>query len=128
LGALLGFLWARLGTYSIRGLRKVIGHLVPDPGRGPVTEGGIERVHLLAIGLDFLRGGLLTASGLLLGRGLDAAITPAWPLDGPATVALLALGAAIPAGALVKGLGGWKRRGVLFGAGVLGFLAGSLIL
>jgi hypothetical protein len=86
-------------------------------------------VHLLALGLEFLRGALLTLTGAAVGMWIGAALDPeSWPLSRLPTLGVLALGAAIPAGGLVRGLGGWRRRGFLFGLGTLGFLAGSLFL
>ena len=51
-----------------------------------------------------------------------------WPLSRPLTVGILALGASVPAGGLIRGLGGWRQRGVLLGAGFLIFFLGSLVL
>ena len=127
-GALLGFLMSRLGGLSVRALRRVNGHLVPDPSRREVTPHRIVWAHLGGLSLDFLRGCTLSFVGLVLGRwGADAA-SESWPLGMQGTLILLALGACLPAGAFVRSLGGWRRRGVLFGAGLVGFLLASIVL
>ena len=127
-GALLGFLLTRLGGLSVRFRRKVNGRLVADPSRESVPGREIVRRHLLCIFLDFLRGAALTAAGVAAGLWVGMKLAGAWPLNWQGTVGLLILGAAFPAGALLKGLGGWRRRGILFGTGLLVFLVGGLIL
>jgi mannose/fructose/N-acetylgalactosamine-specific phosphotransferase system component IIC len=127
-GALLGFLLSRLGSYSIRSLRKLNGRIVPDPSRREVTASRILWAHLAAVAMDFGRGCLISGVGLLIGLGLADSVSGRWPLGMSGTMVLLAVGASIPAGALVGTLGGWRRRGALFGAGLAGFLLASLLL
>lgn len=127
-GSLMGFLWTRLGARSVRWLRRVVGRMIPDPSGGEVSTARIVRAHLLAMALDFSRGCVLSVSGLLVGRLLSSVLGPLWPFGMPGTVGILALGACLPAGAYLRRLGGWKRRGIVFGAGVAGFLVGSMLL
>ncbi len=128
LGALLGLLWSRLGTASTLVLRRVNGRLVADPGREEVAPARIVGAQLAALGLDFAPGGLLTLLGLVVGGGLANVLSGTWPLGGAATVGVLALGASVPAGALLRALGGWRKRGILFAGGLMATLAGSLLL
>lgn len=128
LGTLLGFLLSRLGFYSTRFLRKVNGRLAPDPSRKSAEASRVVWAHLGGIGFDFLRGWLLTVLGLLAGLGLAEIAPDVWPLEMPGTLVLLAVGASIPAGAFVGSLGGWRRRGIAFVAGITGFLLASLVL
>ena len=128
LGALLGFLLSRLGARSVLILRRINGRIVPDPSRMDVTPKRIVWAHLGAIALDFLRGSALSFGGLVVGAWLADRLWEAWPLGMSGTLVLLAVGACIPAGAFVGTLGGWKKRGVLFGAGMAGFLLASLVL
>lgn len=128
LGVMLGLVWSRLAGITIRVLRKANAHLVPDPSTGEVTARRITWGHLGAIGLDFLRGGLLTVAGLLVAAGIAPLLEEAWPLSQTATLGLLLVGASVPAGAFIRSLGGWRRRGVLFAAGLMGFLIGSYLL
>lgn len=128
LGVFLGLFWSRLAAVSIRVLRDVNGRLVPDPSRGPVTEGRIVWGHLGAISLDFFRGVGLTAVGLAVAMTLANILDGIWPLSSSHTLGLLLLGASLPAGAFVASLGGWRKRGVLFFAGLAGFLIGAYLL
>jgi len=128
LGALLGFLLSPLSAFSVRILRKINGRLVPDPSRREVTSSRIVWAHLGGLVLDFSRGCLLSLVGLVTGQWVANAASEAWPLEMPGTLALLAIGASIPAGAFLRSMGGWRRRGVLLGAGLAGFLLASLVL
>jgi len=128
LGVTLGLLWSRLAALSNRVLRKVNGTLVPDPSRAPVTSRRIVGAHLACIGLDFCRGGVLTALGLVAARWAAGSLPDVWPVTPSWTLGLLILGASLPAGAFVRSLGGWRKRGVLFAAGAGGFLIGSILL
>jgi hypothetical protein len=128
LGGLLGFLLSRFGAFSTLLLRRINSRLAPDPSRGEVTPSRIVFGHLSAIGLDFARGSALSIGGLLVGRWLAGWASEAWPIGLPGTLVLLAVGASIPVGAFVGTLGGWRKKGLLFGAGFTGFLIASLVL
>ncbi|MFC1575488.1 PTS sugar transporter subunit IIC [Gemmatimonadota bacterium] len=128
LGIFLGLLWSQFGAATVAALRKVNGRLVPDSDGGEVRPSRIVLAHFGGMFLDFLRGCVLTLGGLALGLQAHHLPAGAWPLGVAGTLGLLAVGASVPAGAFVASLGGWRRRGVLFGAGLLGFLAAGLIL
>ncbi len=128
LGTALGLAWSQLGARSIRFVRKINGRLTPDPSEGEVSPPRVVWGHLGALGLDFLRGGTLTLAGLGLAGVFAPLLRGSWGLGMPATLALLTLGASIPAGALLTSLGGWKRRGWVAGAGFLGLLLGGVLL
>ena len=84
--------------------------------------------HLGAVALEFSRGCALSLVGLLAGRLLVELTAGQWPIGLSGTFVLLTVGASLTAGAFVGTLGGWRKRGVLFGAGFAGFLFASLIL
>jgi len=128
LGVVVGLLWSRLAAVSIHLLRKANGRIMPDPTRGVVSSKRIVRAHLTCVGLDFFRGSALTALGLGFARWASSALPGLWPLSPSLTLGILILGAAIPAGAFVRSLGGWRKRGVLFAAGAGGFLIASVLL
>lgn len=128
LGVVVGLVWSRLAALSIHFQRKTNGRIVPDPTRAPVSARRLVGAHLSCIGLDFFRGCVLTLLGLITARFLAGMVGEAWPLGPSLTLGLLILGASLPAGAFVRSLGGWRRRGVLFAAGAGGFLIASLLL
>jgi mannose/fructose/N-acetylgalactosamine-specific phosphotransferase system component IIC len=128
LGVMMGLVWSRLAAFSNHLLRRTNGKIVPDPARAPVSAGPLVRAHLTCLSLDFCRGGLLTVLGILAARPAGRALDGIWPLSPPFTLGFLILGAALPAGAFVRSLGGWRKRGVLFAAGAGGFLIGSILL
>ena len=128
LGVIIGLTFSRLAAFSVRLLRRVNGRIVPDPSRANVSARRIVLAHLGCVGLDFFRGTALTALGLALIRWTTAFLPGVWPLSLSWTLGLLILGASLPAGAFVRSLGGWRKRGVLFAAGAGGFLIGSFLL
>lgn len=128
IGVLVGLAGARIGGFTVGLLRKVNGRIVPDPARGRVTPIRVTASHLSAIFLDFLRGSVLVASVLGLAVVLGGWAGEAWPLSGEATEGLLLAGAAVSLGALFRTLGGWRRRRILFLAGlVVGLTAVGLL-
>jgi PTS system mannose-specific IIC component len=127
-GSVFGLLLSRAGAQSTRAMRRITARIVADPSQKEVTYGQVTWGHLAGVTLDFFRGCLLTLFGLTAGAWVATTPTHHWPLAMPGTLAVLAIGAAIPAGAFVGSLGGWRKRGVLFGAGVVGFFLASLIL
>jgi mannose/fructose/N-acetylgalactosamine-specific phosphotransferase system component IIC len=128
LGALMGFLWSRLGGVSIRLRRKINGRLVPDPSEENVSASRVLWAHMGGLALDFFRGSVLSILGLGVGRGLAQVVGDAWPLGMSATLGLLVVGACVPAGAFMESLGGWRRRKTIFAVGLAGFLLGSIFL
>ena len=127
-GVFVGLLLSRFGSLSTKILRRVNGRIASDPSRMEVSASRVIWAHLACVGLDFVRGCLLTLLGLWIGSWMAEAPLGIWPLRWPGTLALVAIGATIPAGALVGSLGGWRKRGKLFGAGLVLFLLVSLVL
>jgi hypothetical protein len=128
LGTLMGLVWSQLAARSIRSLRRLNGRLAPDPSSPVVSARRVALGHLGAVAVDFGRGVALTLAGLVVGAWLASNLGGIWPLGAAETYALLALGAAMPAGALIATLGGWRRRKVVFGVGFTATLLGSLLL
>jgi PTS system mannose-specific IIC component len=128
LGVMMGLVWSQLAGITIHLLRKVNAHLVPDPSRGQVTPPRIFWGHLAGMGLDFVRGAFLTLAGVVVAIYAARLLEGSWPLSQTGTVGVLLVGLSIPTGAFIQSLGGWRKRGVLFVAGLLGFLIGSYLL
>lgn len=127
-GVMLGLVWSRLAAVSNHILRRTNGRIVPDPARAPVTVRRIVLAHSACLGLDFCRGVILTGLGILVVQVSTDPLMGRWPLSPPLTLGLLILGASMPAGAFIRSMGGWRKRGVLFAAGAGGFLIGSMLL
>jgi len=128
LGCLMALAWGQLGGWSIVVLRRVNGRVAPDPFQGPVAPAMAEWSHVTAMGMDLVRGTVLTGMGILVGVGVVGPAAQSWPLGVDATVGLLLVAAALPAGVLLRTLGGARRRGFLFAVGAAAGLAGGLLL
>ena len=124
----MALVWGQIGSVSIVMMRRANGRIVPDPFEGPVDPLAAEFAHLKALALDFLRGTVLTTVGVLVGTALVAPSARDWPLGEGATLALFLGGAGLAAGALLRTLGGMRKRGVLFAlSAMVGLVAGFLL-
>lgn len=127
LGVGLGTLWGLLGGSSVSALRRVNERIAPETEDGEVRPARIVAGHMSGLVLDFLRGALLTALGVMVGRMLGSPASRSWILDEETTVLALGVIAALSLGGLLGGLGGWGRApghlasGLLLGA-VLGWV------
>jgi mannose/fructose/N-acetylgalactosamine-specific phosphotransferase system component IIC len=121
-----GLLWERVCGISVNLLRRVNERLVTDaPERRPLTPRRLERLHLTALGLDFVRGSLVSVVGAVLALALLRMAGGSWALgEVPATGALGVAGAAM-VGATLSLFDGWSERRLAF---VLGLLCGLTLL
>ncbi len=113
-----GLIWGRFGGWTITSLRRLNGRLVPEPGEEGAGPGRVVTAHLGAIGLDFLRGALVTFAGVLVGGPVVRSLAPAWPISVPDSVGLLLVGGAVSCGILLRSLGGFRRRKAVFAIGM----------
>ena len=128
LAVAVGLLWGQLGGASISGLRHLNARIAPQPEDDPARRRRVGLVHLASIGVDGVRGFLITLSGVVVGRAVLAFAVGRWPLTDGASTGLLLAGGAVSAGILLHDLGGLRRRGVWFAAGMtLGILGASLL-
>lgn len=127
-GILLGVVWSHLGGLSVGLQRRLNGQIAPDPFAGPLSPGGVVRHHLAAIGLDFLRGVVLTLTGVATAGLVGPVLGGAWPLGNVPTAGLLLVTAAVPLGILLRSFGGFRRRGLLFAAGLAVGVVGATLL
>jgi hypothetical protein len=101
--------------------------IVAPLGRSPHAR-RVEGGHLLALLLEFLRGAVVTATGVVAGRLATRALAPHWPLDAASTRGFLLLGGLVSLGVLLRSLGGLERRVKLVGVGIaVGGLMGVLL-
>lgn len=123
LAVAIGLVWGQLGGGSITLLRHVNSKLVPEAGGSVAKTHHLVAAHLAAVLLDFVRGAVVTLTGVLVGRVLVHAWGGGWAISGPASLGLLLVGGAVSIGILLRDLGGLRRRSALFVAGaVLGLL------
>lgn len=127
LGVAAGLVWGQVSGATVDAQRHLNARLVPDTPAPDVAR-SLTRGHLLAVLLDFVRGAVVTAVGIVGGRFLVAAFADRWPLDASASLALLLVGGAVSAGILLNDLGGYRRRKVWFTAGLALGLLGSRLL
>lgn len=127
LAVALGLVWGQIGGESITALRHLNSRLTPEPDED-VDQVRVTGSHLAAIGLDFVRGGVVTVTGVWLGRLLVAGFAPAWPLASESVTGLLLVGGAVSVGILLRDLGGMRRRGVVFATGLLIGVLGARLL
>lgn len=118
--------WEGLSGQSVVLLRQANGRLLTR--HGGVTARQLERLHLTAMGLDFLRGAAVSAGGGLLAFGLLRLAGPLWGLSAAWTVPALALLVSGMLGTAVVLFGGWKARRVALVSGVLAGLLAAVVL
>ena len=117
-GLALGLVWGQVAAVSITWHRKGVTRLVPDPG-APVRPSRIGPTLGLAVGLDFVRGAVVTVSGLALGLLALGPWMAAWPLEAEASTGLVLVGGAVSAGILLHDLGGPRARGLWIAVGMV---------
>jgi mannose/fructose/N-acetylgalactosamine-specific phosphotransferase system component IIC len=113
-----GLLWGRLGGWTVTELRKINGHIVPEPSDALMTPGRVSRAQLGGVLLDLVRGFLVTVAGVVIARMVVSAVSDAWPLSGASSVGLLLTGGAVSVGILLHDLGGFRKRHMVFVAGL----------
>ncbi|MGD2047802.1 MAG: PTS sugar transporter subunit IIC [Gemmatimonadota bacterium] len=123
-----GLVWGQLAGVSVSFMRKLNSRIVPEAGVRHPGSGGVVAIHLAAIFIDFLRGSIVTLLGVLIGREVVSQLHQPWGLSPAASMGLLLVGGAASLGILLRDLGGFRKRKVLFAVGLaLGVLGGSLL-
>ncbi len=128
IGIAVGLVWGHVGGLSITALRKLNGRFVPEPGDTSVSPRGVVYAHLGAMALDFVRACLVTFFGIVVGRAILTRVASQWPLDLADSFGLLLVGAAVSSGILLRSLGGFRRRKLLFVAGIAAGIIGARFL
>lgn len=122
LGAAVGTAVAWLGGWSIHSLRQVNARLVAGLADGPTSAARLARRHLLAMGIDYGRGALLTALAAVAVVWVLGLLGPIPELDESLAALVLVCVAALALGGLVRTLVSGPRAWIAFGGGVLGSL------
>lgn len=123
LAVAVGLVWGQLGGATISAQRHLNSHLVPEAADPTHAANRVVFAHAAAIAVDFVRGSVVTASGVLVGRAVLRLLSESWPLSSATSAGLLIVGGAVSVGVLLHDLGGFRKRRVWFAAGLaLGIL------
>lgn len=118
--------WEWVGGETVVLLRRGNGEIIVDQeGVGPRD---LERRHMVAMALDFVRGGVVAATGGLIAAGLFHLAAPFWSLDSPSTMAVLAVVTAAMVGTAVPLFGGVRARRFALALGLAAGLVLTLVL
>lgn len=128
LAVAVGLVWGHVGGFSITGLRRLNASLVPAEGDPTPSASAVAWLHAGTVALDFLRGALVVAGGLVFGRTVVGGLAPIWPLDAPSSMGLVLLGAAVSLGILLRDFGGFRTNRVRLVIGIALGLVGARIL
>ena len=118
-----GMYWERVAGASVILARRWNERMVAS--RTHMSAERLERLHLTAISIDFLRGAVIATTGAAIGVFLLRVVAPFWGMGTSATLALIGVCAAAMLGAVLPLFGGWKERWVGF---VVGIACGVLLL
>ena len=128
LGVGFGLVWGQLGGWTISGMRTLNSWIAPDPTAPEVLPRRVIGGHLLAVLLDFLRGAVVTGTGVWFAGLAAVRLGGDWPLGQEDTNGLLLVGGAVSVGILLRSFGGLERRRALFLGGLVLGAAGGILL
>jgi PTS system mannose-specific IIC component len=125
LAVLFALLWEHVGGVSVvmaRRFNEKVATVDTFPAGRPVDR-MLERRQLLAMGVDFLRGAVVTVSGILIGRLAIQGLAQLWMLDAVVAPAILSIGVSCMVAAALPLFGGLRAQKLAFGLGLaFGFL------
>jgi mannose/fructose/N-acetylgalactosamine-specific phosphotransferase system component IIC len=113
-----GLAWEWVGGETVVLLRRGNGQIMVEAGG--VAARDLERRHLTAMALDFVRGGVVAVTGGLIASGLLQIVGSLWGLGSRSTLAVLAVLTAAMVGTAVPLFGGIRARrfALILGLGV----------
>lgn len=118
--------WEWVGGESVVLLRRTNGRILIR-GEG-VSGRSLERRHLTAMALDFVRGSVVAAGGGLMAAAVLELVGPLWDLSDSSTMAVLAVLTAAMIGTAVPIFGGIRARRTALATGVIvGLVLASLL-
>lgn len=121
-----GLGWEWVGGETVVLLRRSNGRTLFRREGASARE--LERRHLAAMGLDFVRGAVVAASGGIIAAGIVRTVAPFWDLGGGSTLAVLAVLTAAMVGTAVPVFGGVRARRYALAAGLGVGLVVALVL
>ena len=126
LAVVFALVWERVGGLSVVLIRRFNEEYVALASLdGPNMDRELERRHMGAIALDFVRGSVLTVGGALLGAVALNAVSELWSMKSSVAPAILSIGLSCMVGATLPLFGGMKARKVPL---LIGVVCGSLIV
>lgn len=128
LGVAVGLVCGQVGGATVTAQRHINSHLVPEAADTDHGAGRVVAAHLAAILLDFVRGTVVTMSGVFVGRAILSWLTEQWPLSTGPSIGLVLVGGAVSAGVLLHDLGGFRKRRLWFVAGLALGIVGTRFL
>lgn len=123
----IGLVWGQVGGITITVQRHLNGRLIPAAGSFGSGR-TLGSVHAVAALVDFARAATVTAIGIMLGRAALRLAHASWPVDERVSMSVLYAGAAVSLGILLHDLGGFRRRRLLFAAGLAAGIVGARFL
>ena len=127
LGVLFALLWEHVGGVSVvlgRRFNERYATLAVISDDAPLDR-EIERRQLITMGVDFLRGAVVTVGGVLIGTLAIRGLAQLWMLDAVVAPAILSIGVACMVAAALPLFGGLRAQKLAFG---IGLTCGLLIL
>lgn len=126
LAVVFALVWERVGGLSVVLIRRFNEEYVALASlEGPNMDRALERRHISAIALDYVRGAVLTVGGALLGAVALQAVSELWSMNSSVAPAILSIGLSCMVGATLPLFGGMKARKVPL---LIGVVCGSLIV
>ena len=126
IAVLFALIWERIAGWSVildRKFNEQYVALASLTGERPDRE--LEKRHLIAISVDFLRAFVITTGGALLGTLALDSVAQLWSMNSMIAPAILSIGLSCMAGAALPLFGGVRARKVAL---LVGIVCGSLIL
>jgi PTS system mannose-specific IIC component len=126
LAVLFALIWERLGGFTVVLVRRFNEEYVALAAlERPNMDRDLERRHLAAIGVDFVRAVVLTLVGWIVGAFALTAVSQLWSMKASVAPAILSIGLSCMVGATLPLFGGLRARKISL---LLGVVCGSLIV
>lgn len=125
LAVLFALVWERISGWSVILDRRLNEEFVALAPLGEHADRELERRHLFAIAIDFLRAVIMTLAGLLLGTVALRSVAQLWSMSSSIAPAILSIGLSCMVGAALPLFGGLRARKVAL---LVGVACGSLIV
>jgi mannose/fructose/N-acetylgalactosamine-specific phosphotransferase system component IIC len=123
---LFALVWERIAGWSVILDRKFNGEYVAQGILSPnYADRDLERRHLSAIAIDFVRAIVMTIGGWLLGTVALRSVAQLWSMNAMIAPAILSIGLSCMVGAALPLFGGLRARKIAL---LVGIICGSLIV